>query len=75
MRILCGSSMSYMEDYVLSYKSVSLWQKNRIDTKFGHWWGTAPAERKQTEIDIMGEQDKDTALSSGFGSTCSKVAQ
>ncbi len=28
----------------------------------GRWWGTDPVERKQTEIDIMGEQDKDTAL-------------
>ena len=31
-------------------------------TKLGHWWGTDPKEKKQTEIDIMGEQDKDTAL-------------
>lgn len=28
----------------------------------GCWWGTDPVEKKQTEIDIMGEQDKDTAL-------------
>lgn len=28
----------------------------------GRWWGTDPATRSQTEIDIMGEQDKDTAL-------------
>ena len=28
----------------------------------GRWWGTDPVEKKQTEIDIMGEQDKDTAL-------------
>jgi len=28
----------------------------------GRWWGTDPAEKKQNEIDIMGEQDKDTAL-------------
>lgn len=28
----------------------------------GRWWGNDPVERKQTEIDIMGEQDKDTAL-------------
>lgn len=28
----------------------------------GRWWGNDPTERKQTEIDIMGEQDKDTAL-------------
>lgn len=28
----------------------------------GHWWGTDSIERNQTEIDIMGEQDKNTAL-------------
>ena len=28
----------------------------------GRWWGTDPSTRSQTEIDIMGEQDKDTAL-------------
>lgn len=28
----------------------------------GRWWGTDPSTRNQTEIDIMGEQDKDTAL-------------
>lgn len=28
----------------------------------GRWWGTDPSSRKQTEIDIMGEQDKETAL-------------
>ncbi len=28
----------------------------------GRWWGTDPAEKKQTEIDIMGEENKDTAL-------------
>lgn len=28
----------------------------------GRWWGNDPKERKQTEIDIMGEQDKSTAL-------------
>ncbi len=31
-------------------------------TELGRWWGIDPAEKKQTEIDIMGEQDKDTAL-------------
>lgn len=30
--------------------------------KLGRWWGTDPVEKKQTEIDIMGEQDKNTAL-------------
>ncbi|MBT9776861.1 AAA family ATPase [Clostridium sp. MCC353] len=28
----------------------------------GRWWGTDPLTRSQTEIDIMGEQDKNTAL-------------
>lgn len=28
----------------------------------GRWWGNDPRNRSQTEIDIMGEQDKDTAL-------------
>ena len=28
----------------------------------GRWWGTDPTDKKQVEIDIMGEQDKDTAL-------------
>lgn len=28
----------------------------------GRWWGTDPISRNQAEIDIMGEQDKDTAL-------------
>lgn len=30
--------------------------------ELGRWWGTNPAARSQTEIDIMGEQDQDTAL-------------
>ena len=28
----------------------------------GRWWGNHPLARSQTEIDIMGEQDKNTAL-------------
>lgn len=28
----------------------------------GRWWGTDPSTRSQTEIDIMAEQDRDTAL-------------
>ena len=31
-------------------------------SSLGRWWGNDPAEKKQTEIDIMGEQDKTTAL-------------
>lgn len=30
--------------------------------ELGRWWGTDPATHSQTEIAIMGEQDKDTAL-------------
>jgi hypothetical protein len=30
--------------------------------ELGRWWGTDPSTRSQAEIDIMGEQDKDTAL-------------
>lgn len=30
--------------------------------KLGRWWGTDPSTRSQAEIDIMGEQDKNTAL-------------
>ncbi len=28
----------------------------------GRWWGNNPKERRQEEIDLMGEQDKNTAL-------------
>ena len=31
-------------------------------SELGRWWGNNPKERRQEEIDIMGEQDKDTAL-------------
>lgn len=31
-------------------------------TSLGRWWGTDPLEKKQTEIDILGEQNKTTAL-------------
>ncbi|MCM1283538.1 MAG: ATP-binding protein [Muribaculaceae bacterium] len=30
--------------------------------ELGRWWGTDPSTHSQTEIDIMGEQDKETAL-------------
>ncbi len=30
--------------------------------ELGRWWGTDPSTHSQTEIDIMGEQDKNTAL-------------
>lgn len=31
-------------------------------TSLGRWWGTDPRTKSQTEIDIMGIQDKNTAL-------------
>ena len=31
-------------------------------TSLGRWWGNDPNKKRQTEIDIMGEQDKDAAL-------------
>ena len=31
-------------------------------TSLGRWWGNDPIRKCQAEIDIMGEQDKDTAL-------------
>ena len=31
-------------------------------TSLGRWWGNDPIERVQAEIDILGEQDKTTAL-------------
>lgn len=31
-------------------------------TSLGRWWGNDSAEKSQAEIDIMGEQDKNTAL-------------
>ncbi len=30
--------------------------------ELGRWWGTDPSTRSQTEIDIMGEENKNTAL-------------
>ena len=31
-------------------------------TSLGRWWGNDPIEKAQAEIDILGEQDKTTAL-------------
>lgn len=31
-------------------------------TSLGRWWGNDPIEKSQAEIDIIGEQDKSTAL-------------
>lgn len=31
-------------------------------SSLGRWWGSDPIEKKQIEIDILAEQDKNTAL-------------
>lgn len=37
--------------------------KSRVEfTSLGRWWGNDPVHKCQVEIDIVGEQDKDTAL-------------
>ncbi len=39
--------------------------KGKCPVKFvslGRWWGNDPLRKEQAEIDIMGEQDRDTAL-------------
>ncbi len=42
-------------------------------TSLGRWWGNDPSKRSQTETDIIGEQDKDTALFAEFKWTNEKV--
>ena len=44
-------------------------------SELGRWWGTDPREKKQTEIDIMGVQDKTTALFGECKWTNEKVDQ
>ena len=45
-----------------------LWDINRngqskvVFTSLGRWWGTDPLKKVQSEIDIIGESDKNTAL-------------
>lgn len=41
--------------------------------ELGRWWGTDPSTRNQEEIDIMGEQDKNTALFGECKWTAGKV--
>lgn len=37
--------------------------ESSVDFKsLGRWWGTDSSIRTKTEVDIMGELDKDTAL-------------
>ncbi len=43
--------------------------------ELGRWWGADPTTRKQTEIDIMGVQDQDTALFGECKWTNGKVDQ
>lgn len=58
-----------------------LWKqllKNKCPVEFtslGRWWGNDPIEKCQTEIDIMGEQDKNTALFAECKWTNEKVNQ
>ncbi len=62
----------YLSDYMgLVFEDISkqyLWHEllnNQCPVNFvdiGRWWGTNNHTRKQEEIDIMGVQDKDTAL-------------
>ena len=42
-------------------------------TSLGQWWGNDPLHKCQAEIDIMGEQDKDTALFAECKWTSEKV--
>lgn len=44
-------------------------------TSLGRWWGNDPIEKCQTKIDIMGEQDKNTALFAECKWTNEKVNQ
>ena len=44
-------------------------------TSLGRWWSNDPIEKCQTEIDIMGEQDKNTALFAECKWTNEKVNQ
>jgi len=49
-------SMQYLWKQLLSGKSPIEF------TSLGRWWGNDPKAKSQTEIDIMGEQDKNSAL-------------
>ena len=42
-------------------------------TSLGRWWGNDPVQKCQAEIDIMGEQDKSTALFAECKWTAEKV--
>ena len=49
-------SIQYLWSLLLNGKSPIMFKE------LGRWWGTDPLTKDLTEIDIMGEQDKDTAL-------------
>ena len=42
-------------------------------TSLGRWWGNDPVHKCQAEIDIMGEQDKNTALFADYKWTNEKI--
>ncbi len=42
-------------------------------SSLGRWWGNDPIQKSQAEIDIMGQQDKDTALFAACKWTNEKV--
>lgn len=44
-------------------------------TSLGRWWGNDPVRKRQAEIDIMGEQDKKTALFAECKWTNEKIDQ
>ncbi len=44
------------------WKQLLLGKTPLVFSDLSRWWGNDPIEKKQTEIDIVGEQDKDTAL-------------
>lgn len=52
------------EDICMQYLWKQLFAGNcRVEfCSLGRWWGNDPIEKSQTEIDIVGEQDKNTAL-------------
>lgn len=73
----------YLSDYMGAvFEEISkqyLWQlllNGECPVNFrdiGRWWGTNPETHKQEEIDIMGIQDKDTALFAECKWTAEKV--
>lgn len=44
------------------WKQLLLGKTPLVFSNLSRWWGNDPIEKKQTEIDIVGEQDKDSAL-------------